>query len=274
MADRVTWLIRIWTLLAVSCVALPDMAGASTDSLAGRLDNTLLERGQRVARAVATATGTAIATLFGVCVLGAYTFRGEKNTNWEGGWRVPALIRRPGAVITDIFAGEDWMPTLLAAAGATGLKEKLLSGYNAGNRGFKVHLDGYHQNDLACRGPGKRKEFFYFSDDRDLLARRYDRFKMNFKVQDATGFDVWRKPFETLRTPIFFDLRSDPSERGREGIGYDDWSYRHAFYVVPTQKIVGNYLESFVQFPPRPKPGSFTIDKAVEALSKGSGGTH
>jgi arylsulfatase A-like enzyme len=205
-------------------------------------------------------------------------FRGEKNTNWEGGWRVPALIRwpgtvKPGTVITDIFAGEDWMPTFVAAAGASGAKERLLSGYKTGNRTFKVHLDGYDQTELlAGRGPSKRKEFFYFSDDGDLLAVRYDRLKLNFMVQNATGFDVWRKPFETLRGPIIFDLRSDPAERGQEGMGYNDWSYRHAFYVVPTQKIVGDYLQSFVQFPPRQKPGSFTIDKAVEALSAPGGG--
>jgi arylsulfatase len=164
------------------------------------------------------------------------------------------------------------MPTLLAAAGAPGVKEKLLSGYKVGNRRFKVHLDGYDQCDLlAGQGPSKRKEFFYFSDDGDLLALRYERFKIHFMVQNATGIDVWRKPFETLRAPIFFDLRSDPGERGQEGIGYNDWWYRHAFYGVPTQNIVGKYLQSFVQFPPRQKPGSFTVDKAVEALSKSSG---
>jgi len=204
-------------------------------------------------------------------------FRGEKNTNWEGGWRVPAMIRwpgtiKPGTVINDIFAGEDWMPTLLTAAGAPGVKEKLLTGFQAGSRTYKVHLDGYDQTDLlAGRGPGARKEFLYFSDDGDLLAMRYTHLKIHFMIQNATGIDVWRKPFETLRGPIFFDLRSDPAERGQEGIGYNEWWYRHSFYAVPVQNIVGGYLQSFAQFPPRQKPGSFTIGNALDALTKGSG---
>ena len=208
---------------------------------------------------------------------GATPFRGEKNTNWEGGWRVPAMIRWPGTVkggtvVTDIVAGEDWMPTLLAAAGAPGIKEKLLAGHTVGNTTYKVHLDGYDQSDLlAGKGPGKRREFFYFSDDGDLLAVRYDRLKMHFMVQNATGIDVWRKPFESLRAPLTIDLRSDPTERGQEGMGYNDWWYRHSFYAVPTQQMVGNFLASFKAFPPRQRPGSFTIDKALEALSKPSG---
>ncbi len=209
----------------------------------------------------------------------ATPFRGEKNTNWEGGWRVPALIRwpgtvKPGTVITDMMSGEDWMPTLLAAAGAPSVKEKLLTGYQAGNKTFKVHLDGYDQSDLlAGRGPTNRKEFFYFSDDGDLLAMRYTHLKIHFMIQNATGIDVWRKPFEILRGPIFFDLRSDPYERGQEGIGYNEWWYRHSFYAVPVQNIVGQFLMSFKQYPPRQKPGSFTVDKALEALSQTTPGS-
>jgi arylsulfatase len=204
-------------------------------------------------------------------------FRGEKNTNWEGGWRVPAMIRwpgtiKPGTVINEIFAGEDWLPTLLAAAGVPGVKQKLLSGHKAGAASFKVHLDGYDQTELlAGRGPGTRKEFFYFSDDGDLLAVRHGRLKVHFMVQNATGIDVWRKPFETLRAPIFFDLRSDPTERGQDGMGYDDWWYRHAFYAIPIQKIVGEFLATFREFPPRQKPGSFTVGDALSALSQPSG---
>ena len=208
----------------------------------------------------------------------ATPFRGEKNTNWEGGWRVPALIRwpgvvKPGTIINEMMSGEDWMPTLVAAAGNPGVKEKLLTGYQAGSKTFKVHLDGYDQTDLLSgKGPTNRKEFFYFSDDGDLLAMRYTHLKIHFMIQNATGIDVWRKPFETLRGPIFFDLRSDPYERGQEGIGYNEWWYRHAFYAVPVQNIVGQFLMSFKEFPPRQKPGSFTVGDALEALSKASPG--
>ena len=208
---------------------------------------------------------------------GCTPFRGEKNTNWEGGWRVPALIRWPGVVkpgtrFTDIFAGEDWLPTLLAAAGEPDIKEKLLKGYNAGDKNFKVHLDGYNQLDyLSGKSPkGFRDEFFYFSDDGDLLAVRYQRVKADFMIQEATGIDVWRHPFTTLRAPIFFDLEIDPFERGQEGMNYNDWWYRRAFLAIPLQLIVGKTLMTFKEFPPRQRPASFTIDQAVEALKKSS----
>ena len=210
---------------------------------------------------------------------GCTPFRGEKNTNWEGGWRVPALIRWPGVVkpgtrFTDIFAGEDWLPTLLAAAGEPDIKEKLLKGYNAGDKNFKVHLDGYNQIDyLSGKSPkGFRDEFFYFSDDGDLLAVRYQRVKVHFMIQEATGIDVWRHPFTTLRAPIFFDLEVDPFERGQEGINYNDWWYRRAYLAVPLQNIVGKTLMTFKEFPPRQRPASFTIDQAMEALMKSISG--
>ena len=156
---------------------------------------------------------------------GTTPFRGEKNTNWEGGWRTPALIRwpgkvKPGARFTGIVAGEDWMPTLLAAAGVDDIKTKLLKGHEAGGTTYKVHLDGYDQTDYLTGKVDKslRREFFYFSDDGDLLAMRYERLKVHFMIQEATGIDVWRRPFTTLRAPIFFDLEVDPSERAQEGM--------------------------------------------------------
>jgi arylsulfatase len=210
---------------------------------------------------------------------GTTPFRGEKNTNWEGGWRTPALIRWPGKVqpgtrYRGIVAGEDWMPTLLAAAGVDNIKEKLLEGHQVGNTSYKVHLDGYDLSEYLVGKTDKspRREFFYFSDDGDLLAMRYDRLKVHFMIQEATGIDVWRRPFTTLRAPIFFDLEVDPGERAQEGMGYNEWWYRRSFIAIPVQQIVGKTLMSFQKFPPRQKPASFTIDQAMEALQRGATG--
>lgn len=207
---------------------------------------------------------------------GSTPFRGEKNTNWEGGWRVPALVRWPanipaGTVLNEIMSGEDWLPTLLAAAGNETIKTELLSGKTIGSATYKIHLDGYDQRSfLAGKTPSARKEFYYFSDDGDFLALRYENLKLHFMIQNATGFDVWRKPFEILRMPVAFDLRSDPSERGREGMGYDDWAYRHSFYGYPVADFVGKFVYSFVAFPPRQKPGSFTVQDAFDMIKSGS----
>ncbi|MEY3367617.1 MAG: hypothetical protein RI973_772 [Bacteroidota bacterium] len=208
---------------------------------------------------------------------GSTPFRGEKDTNWEGGWRVPALVRwpgtiKPGTVLNDLMSGEDWLPTLVGAAGNKNVKSELLAGKMVGNTTFKVHIDGYDQADfLAGKAPSARKDFYYFSDDGDMLAYRYENLKMHFMIQNATGFDVWRMPFETLRIPLLFDLRSDPAERGREGMGYDNWFYRHSFYGYPVTEMIGGFLATFQQFPPRQKPGSFTLGDAVEMISKGHG---
>jgi arylsulfatase len=181
-------------------------------------------------------------------------------------------VVKPGTVFTELFAGEDWLPTFLAAAGAPNVKDALVKGYKAGSSTYKVHLDGYDQTKyLAGAGPSGRKEFFYFSDDGDLLAIRYLNLKVHFMIQEAIGFDVWRRPFTTLRAPIFFDLAVDPLERGQDGLGYEDWAYRHAFIAVPIQEIVGKTLATFKDFPPRQKPASFTIDQALEALTPKGG---
>jgi arylsulfatase len=204
---------------------------------------------------------------------GTTPFRGEKNTNWEGGYRVPALIRWPGKVqphteINNIFSAEDWVPTLVAAAGEPDIKEKLLNGYDAGGKTFKVHLDGYDQGDLlAGNGPDKRREFFYWTDDGDLAALRYDQYKVVFLEQQAHGLEVWMQPMVRLRAPKLFNVRSDPFERGEHEAGaYDTWFIEHAFVLVPAQAIVGDYLKSFQQFPPRQRPGSFSVDQAMQML--------
>jgi arylsulfatase A-like enzyme len=199
-------------------------------------------------------------------------FRGEKNTGYEGAFRVPCLIRWPGVVkpgssISGMFAGEDWLPTLLAAAGVPDIKEQLLNGKTIGNVTYRVHLDGYDQTALLTgKGATARKEFFFFSDDGDLLAFRYERVKIHFAVQRATGIAVWREPFVVLRAPVFFDLEIDPFERGDVGFGYDRWWYERSYLALPAQAIVGAFLSTFRDFPPRQKPGSFTIDQALEKM--------
>jgi len=213
---------------------------------------------------------------------GTTPFRSEKDTNWEGAFRVPCVIRwpgviKPGTVINEIASAEDWLPTFLAVAGLPDVKEKLLKGYQAGAKTFKVHLDGYNLLP-ALKGEAKewpRKEFFYFSDGGDLLAMRYKRWKFVFAEQRAEGADVWAEPFVKLRGPKLFDLRADPFERAdHESIYYKDWVFRHLFVLIPAQQGVAKYLESFKEFPPRQRPASYTIDQVMEMMMKGPGGSH
>jgi arylsulfatase len=210
---------------------------------------------------------------------GATPFRGEKNTNWEGGFRVPCLARwpgtvKPGTVINDIVAHEDWAPTLLAAAGDPDIKDKLTKGFEANGKTFKVHLDGYNQTDLLSgKGPGARKEFFYFSDDGDLTGLRYERWKAVFMEQPAHGFGVWREPFTALRLPKMFDLRADPFERADiESGAYERWFIDRAYLLVPAQAVVAQFLATFRDFPPRQRPASFTVGQALEAMQKAGAG--
>ena len=204
---------------------------------------------------------------------GTTPFRGEKNTNWEGGYRVPAMVRWPGLVpprteINDVFSAEDWATTLVAAAGEPDVKNKLLQGYDAAGKNFKVHLDGYDQRDLLSRkGPNKRREFFYWTDDGNLAGLRYNNWKAVFMEQKAHGFDVWAQPMIPLRLPSLFNLRTDPFERAQHEAGaYVRWFVEHAFVLVPAQTIVGQHLMSFQQFPPRQRPGSFGVEQAMEKL--------
>jgi arylsulfatase A-like enzyme len=204
---------------------------------------------------------------------GTTPFRSEKNTNWEGAYRVPALIRWPGVVqprteISDVFSAEDWVQTLVPAAGVSDIGNKLLQGYSAAGKTFKVHLDGYDQRDLlAGKGPSKRREFFYWTDDGDLAGLRYDQYKAVFMEQEAHGLEVWMKPFIVLRTPKLFNLRADPFERSEVESGdYVKWFVEHVFLFVPAQAIVAQHLQSFQQFPPRQRPGTFTIQQVMEKL--------
>jgi arylsulfatase len=209
---------------------------------------------------------------------GTSPFRNEKASNWEGAYRVPCAIRwpgviEPGTVHNDIFSHEDMLPTLLAAAGVPDAKEQLLKGMQVGNKTFKVHLDGYDVTDaLAGKSPSPRKEFFYFSDEGSLVGLRYEQYKIVFAEQRSHSLDVWQDPFVELRFPKLFNLRSDPFEEAdHESIDYPRWRVEHAFVLVPAQQYVGQYLSTFKEFPPSQKPGSFSLEKVMENLSRGVG---
>jgi arylsulfatase len=211
---------------------------------------------------------------------GQTPFRGEKNTNWEGGWRVPAMVRWPGhvaagAVTNQIVHHMDWLPTLMAAAGEPAIKEKLLKGgVEAIGRSYKVHLDGYDVLPLltgkAERSP--REEVFYFSDDGDLTAMRWNDWKFVFAEQRVPGtLQVWAEPFVKLRVPLIFNLRRDPYERANiTSNTYYDWIFDHAFLLLPAQQRVGQFLGTFKAFPPRQKPASFSIDQVMEQMEAAS----
>jgi arylsulfatase A-like enzyme len=209
---------------------------------------------------------------------GTTPFRGEKATNWEGGYRVPCLIRWPGvipagAVVNGICAHEDMIPTLMAAAGEADIVNKLKQGYQIGDRKYRVHLDGYNLLPyLSGQKPeSPRKEFLYWNDDGQLVALRYNEWKIVFAEQRHHGFDVWIDQFDTLRVPKLFNLRSDPFERAEhEAIGYSRWMIDRVFLLVPAQAFVAQWLQSFKDFPPRQKPATFSIDQVMKKLSEGA----
>ncbi len=210
---------------------------------------------------------------------GTTPFKGEKNTNWEGGYRVPCAMRWPGVIkpgteINHITSHEDFVPTLVAAAGEPNVKDKLLGGYQAAGKTFKVHLDGYDQRDvLAGTGPGKRQEYFYWTDDGNLAGLRYDRWKLVFLEQRAEGLSVWENPLIPLRFPKLFDLRADPFEKAQTDAGdYAKWRVERAFALVPAQAYVANHLKTYVEYPPRQKPGSFSLDHVLAKLQEGGAG--
>jgi arylsulfatase len=204
---------------------------------------------------------------------GSTPFRGEKDTNWEGGWRVPCVMRWPGVidpgrVINDICSLQDFIPTFAAAAGEPDLVEKVKKGYKAGETTFKVHLDGYNLLPFLSGTEEKspRRGFLYWSDDGDLMALRVDQWKISFAEQRSTGFNVWKEPLSPLRAPQIYDLRADPFERGPESFKYVDGLVEHLFAMYGAQAIVAEWLESFKEFPPRQKSASFSVDQIVEAL--------
>jgi arylsulfatase A-like enzyme len=206
---------------------------------------------------------------------GITPFRGEKDSNWEGGWRVPCMIRwpgviKPGTVSNDIFSHQDMLPTLVAAAGEPDIVEKLKKGYTAGKKTFKVHLDGF--NLLPCwKGEVKenpRPGFLYWSDDGDLMALRYGNWKVHFAEQRAEGFGNWEEPFVHLRVPKLFNLRTDPFENASVvgDLSYKQWRVDRVFLLVPAAALVAQYMQTLMEFPPRQRPDSFTVGDVMEKL--------
>jgi arylsulfatase A-like enzyme len=209
---------------------------------------------------------------------GTTPFRSEKNTNWEGAFRVPCLIRwpgriQPGSISNETVSGLDWLPTLMAAVGEPEIKDKLLRGYQAGARTFKVHLDGYNQLPYLTgqQERGARKEFVYFNDDGDLVALRYENWKFVFEEQRAQGtMRIWAEPFTKLRVPKLFDLRSDPYERAdvTSNTFYDFFLSDGAGPFIASQAIVAPFLATFKEFPPSQRPSSFSIDQLIEKMER------
>jgi arylsulfatase len=205
---------------------------------------------------------------------GTTPYRGEKATGFEGGFRVPTLIRwpgviKPGTIYNDMFAHEDFIPTFAAAAGNPDVVGQCMKGCSLGGKSFKVHLDGYNLMPFF-KGEVKespRQEFLYWSDDGDLLAIRVKHWKIAFKEQEHTGLGVWEREFTNYRIPNIYNLLADPFERGPESFKYPQWKAERAFLLVPAQAIVGQWLQTFKEFPIRQKPASFNLDRVMEQLS-------
>ncbi len=209
-------------------------------------------------------------------------FRNEKNSNWEGAFRVPQVIRwpgviEPGTVSNEMIAHQDWLPTLLAAAGAEDVPEKLKTGYQVGDKEFKVHIDGYnflpYFKGEAEKGP--RPGFIYFSDDGELTAIRYDNWKLVFAEQRVPGtLMIWAEPLVELRVPKFFNLRTDPFERADiTSNTYYDWMIDRVYLLYAAQSLVAQFLSTFVEYPPRMKPASFSVNQIMEKMNENIGGS-
>jgi arylsulfatase len=204
-------------------------------------------------------------------------FRSEKDSNWEGAFRVPAVVRwprhiQPGSVANGMFSGLDWFPTLLAAAGDADIKDRLLKGSEVGGKTFKVHLDGYNQLPYLTgkEAESARHDFYYFDDDGLLVAVRFDNWKVHFCEQRQPGqFDIWANPFTCLRVPRMFNLRTDPYEHGQiSGMGYDQWRTENAYIVFEASKRAGEFLQTFLKYPPSQLPGSFSIDDVQKSINE------
>jgi arylsulfatase len=210
---------------------------------------------------------------------GTTPFRSEKNSNWEGAYRVPAFVRWPGKfpagkTLNGIVSHEDWIPTLAAAAGDPDIKEKLLKGVELNGRRYRNHIDGANQLDYLT-GKSKqsaRNDFMYVNDDGQIVAIRYEDWKVVFLENRGQAFGVWREPFTELRVPLLFNLRRDPFERAQHNANaYNDWFLDRPYVVVPLQSMAAKFLLSMKEYPPSQTPGSFNLEKIQKMIESGNG---
>lgn len=205
---------------------------------------------------------------------GTMPFRSEKNSNWEGAYRVPAFARWPGhfqknVTLNGLAAHEDWLPTFAAAAGNPEIKDQLLKGVTLNGRKYKNYIDGYNMLDYLSGkvDTSPRHEFWYVNDDGQVVAARYEDWKVVFLENRGVAFGVWREPFVELRVPLIFNLRRDPFERAQHNANvYDDWLLDHAFVIVPIQGLAAKFLKTMQDYPPSQKPGSFNLSSIEERL--------
>jgi arylsulfatase len=211
---------------------------------------------------------------------GTTPFRSEKNSNWEGAYRVPCFVKWPGRIpagttLNGIVSHEDWLPTFAAIAGAPDIKERLLKGgVSLNGRSYRNHIDGYNQVDYIT-GKAKtspRNEFWYVNDDGEVVAARYQDWKVVFLENRGQAFGVWREPFVELRVPLLFNLRRDPFERAQHNSNtYNDWFLDRPFVIVPIQGLAAQFLLTMKEFPPSQSPGSFNLSKIEEQLKRNAG---
>lgn len=212
---------------------------------------------------------------------GAMTpFRNEKNTSWEGAYRIPCMVKwpgkiKPGSVSNEIVSHLDWLPTLLAMAGDANVTQKLLKGHKVGDMNYKIHLDGYNLVPYLTGEVEKspRESFLYCTDEQQVAALRYNNWKLVFMEQRAPGtLLVWAEPFTNLRVPKLFNLRTDPYERADiTSNTYYDWVFDRIYLVVPAQAHVGKFLETFKEYPPRQKADTFNLDEVMKKLQDNAG---
>jgi arylsulfatase len=207
-------------------------------------------------------------------------FRSEKNSNWEGAYRVPAFVRWPGkfpagVTLTGVVSHEDWLPTFVAAAGDPNIKDKLMKGVELNGRKYRNYIDGYNMLDYFT-GKAKaspRKEFIYVNDDGQIVAMRLGDWKAVFLENRGRSFGVWREPFTELRIPVLFNLRRDPFEKAQHNSNtYNDWFLDRAFVLVPMQQLAGKFLMTMKEYPPSQTPGSFNLEKIQKMIEGAASG--